>query len=153
MIKLRYSLALGSASRPRSASGGSARKVESMSSDTCFRRSWQTAAYFCTGSEPILIRLRCTRAVAGYEPPWLRPSPALPGALARPQPGFNANASVLASYEDGASDRVGVNVGFGSKALHMEAERCHAEGESHRSFPTRSRPLTLNAGRPNPGPG
>ena len=58
----------------------------------------------------MLIRMRCTRAVAGYEPPWLRPSPALPGALAGILAGFNANASVLASYEDGASDRVGVNV-------------------------------------------
>ena len=87
-------------------------------------------------------------------PPWLRPSPALPGALAGILAGFNANASVLASYEYGASDRVGVNVGkASSRFLHMAAEREDAEGESHRSFPTRSRPLTLNAGRPNPGPG
>ena len=63
-------------------------------------------------------------------PPWLRPSPALPGALAGILAGFNANASVLASYEDGASDRVGVNLGFGSTTLHIEAERRHAEGES-----------------------
>ena len=86
-------------------------------------------------------------------PLWLRPSPTLPGALLRPQPGFNANASVLASYEYGASDRLGVNVGLGSKTLHTDAERCLAEGESDRSPPTRSRPLTLNAGRPDPGPG
>ena len=87
-------------------------------------------------------------------PPWLRPSPALPGALAGILAGFNANASVLASYEYGASDRVSVNVGkANSRILQMVADRGHAEGESHRSFPTRSQPLTLNAGRPNPGPG
>ena len=71
-----------------------------------------------------------------------------------------SDGAVDLTLEDGrervppvASDRVGVNVGVGSLPLHMEAERRHAEGESYRSPPTRSRPLTLSAGRPNPGPG